>query len=587
MIEAIYSNRKNFIVIGLTGRIGSGCTTAAEFLSEDKTNHKFNNLSIDDDSKDSDRKRFIIDKFYKENWKPFTTIRATDIIFTYLLKYDFEDFNKILESFNEKVHEAHIELDKDEPNLQHPEINLYKRINLYGEIIQLDESFKEVYNAAHEKFKNFYDEIKSECEPSRVERLYQLITVELIQISDSIRKTLGKESYKNFTDIFQLLGDNIRLYGDIQLDESKKSAKNIYTIPESINDFIKIIKRYNDANDSPTLIAIDAIRNSLESMFFKERYSSFYLFAINAEDEHIEDRLHQKTGMTREDIRKQSKKEHQEKSLASLENFVSQNIQDCISKSDIYIVNNGKYDEDDFKELHGQLVKYVSLIMHPGLITPSVDEKMMQFAYTAKLNSGCISRQVGASITNQNGSLKAVGWNSVAEGQTPCLLRSVDDLHCNSKSKAYSTYEQSREFKDTLEKEAIIPNTLGLNQSFCFKSIYTSYNPKEIGNQVHTRSLHAEENAFLQLAKYGGEGIKGGKLYTTASPCELCAKKAYQLGIKDVIYIDPYPGIARQQILMTGLYPPNIKLFSGAVGVAYHKLFEQIIPYKDELANLA
>ncbi|HFD1372059.1 TPA: deoxycytidylate deaminase, partial [Klebsiella quasipneumoniae] len=101
-------------------------------------------------------------------------------------------------------------------------------------------------------------------------------------------------------------------------------------------------------------------------------------------------------------------------------------------------------------------------------------------------------------------------------------------------------------------------------------------------NQVHTRALHAEENAFLQLVKYGGVGIIGGKLYTTASPCELCAKKAYQLGISEVIFIDPYPGITQEHIISIGSTPPKLVQFRGAIGKAYHRLYEQVIPIKDE-----
>jgi deoxycytidylate deaminase len=211
---------------------------------------------------------------------------------------------------------------------------------------------------------------------------------------------------------------------------------------------------------------------------------------------------------------------------------------------------------------------------------------MMQIAYTAKLNSACLSRQVGACITNQNGSLKAVGWNSVADGQTPCLLRNKNELLNNTNSNSYSQYEKSVEFKQKISAIPNISKKCGLNHSFCFKTIYTSNNDKEKGNQVHTRSLHAEENAFLQIAKYGGEAIKDGTLYSTASPCELCSKKAYQLGIKRVVYIDPYPGIAKEQILKTGLFPPKIELFTGAIGIAYYKLYEQIVPFKDELKVL-
>lgn len=60
-------------------------------------------------------------------------------------------------------------------------------------------------------------------------------------------------------------------------------------------------------------------------------------------------------------------------------------------------------------------------------------------------------------------------------------------------------------------------------------------------------------------------GIKGGKLFTTASPCELCAKKAYQLGIKEVYYIDIYPGISMQHILDCGDKKPDLILFQGAI----------------------
>ena len=125
----------------------------------------------------------------------------------------------------------------------------------------------------------------------------------------------------------------------------------------------------------------------------------------------------------------------------------------------------------------------------------------------------------------------------------------------------------------------------GLQLSYCFKDIHTSSTEKQSYNQVHTRSLHAEENAFLQLAKYGTIGIDGGYLYTTASCCELCAKKAYQLGIKTIYYIDVYPGITKDHILATGMPTnrPQMKLFYGAVGRAYVSLFNPYIALKDEL----
>ena len=168
------------------------------------------------------------------------------------------------------------------------------------------------------------------------------------------------------------------------------------------------------------------------------------------------------------------------------------------------------------------------------------------------------------------------------------MLRCADELFQNTKSISYSNYEKSDEFKNALRKFYPVfkdKNLNGLNKSFCFKDIYNE--DKKDKNQVHTRSLHAEENAFLQISKFGGEGIRNGTLYTTASPCELCSKKAYQLGIKRIVYIDPYPGIAQKQILHSGSIPPILNLFNGAIGSAYHKLYEQILPFKDELEALS
>jgi hypothetical protein len=114
-----------------------------------------------------------------------------------------------------------------------------------------------------------------------------------------------------------------------------------------------------------------------------------------------------------------------------------------------------------------------------------------------------------------------------------------------------------------------------------FKDIRNGLTKK--GNQVHTRALHGEENAFLQIVKYGGQAINGGYLFTTSSPCELCAKKAYQLGIIKIFFIDPYPGISKKHILLSGNNTPELQLFQGAIGRAYHQLYEPIMSYKDEL----
>ena len=70
--------------------------------------------------------------------------------------------------------------------------------------------------------------------------------------------------------------------------------------------------------------------------------------------------------------------------------------------------------------LSEQLMKYLALILQPGLVAPTHIERCMQLAFNAKYNSGCLSRQVGAVITGEDFSVRAVGWNDVPKGQVPC-----------------------------------------------------------------------------------------------------------------------------------------------------------------------
>lgn len=262
-------------------------------------------------------------------------------------------------------------------------------------------------------------------------------------------------------------------------------------------------------------------------------------------------------------------------------------------------------------------MKFYSLIIRPGLITPSRDERCMAIAYVAKFNSGCISRQVGCTIVDKDYAIQSVGWNDPPSSQLPCSLRFVDELLDDRRCKVvngsadeppqfrvYSRFETedskayTRTGEDVTDKtiygfrnclqDQIHDKTLdfllneGLPYSYCFRSRYNSITG--VKDQVNTRSLHAEENTMLRIAHSGGTGLKGGTMYVTASPCVLCSKKAYQIGIHDIVYLDPYTDIAPDLILHCGYETPSLRPFRGAIGATYYKLFQPFLPYKDELS---
>lgn len=551
IVNSIYKQRGNFIIIGLTGRTGSGCTKVAELLSaksfEDlNPNHPIENT---DSITNEDLKYNILFNYMKANWNEgFQHIKVRDIITSFIIEiniYDWNDKIKLKDKLKERT------------------INLYEKLHK-----NISESKKKLDS---ESSRN-YLEIIDKCLQSNPRFL-----IELSILSKYIREDISINTNESYSSIYQEIGDNIRRSGNANccdIDLNKLSS-----IAERINCIIKFIRNKNNN----TLVVIDAFRNPFEIFYFRERYSAFYLMAVNTTEEIRKNRLY-KIGLNKEQIKVIDNREYPDKKKLE-DSYTSQNISKCIEISDIHLVNDD-CNHGNFHQIKSQLLKYISLIKHPGLITPTAEERTMQIAYTAKFNSGCISRQVGAVVTDKNFSIKSIGWNDVPEGQTPCLLKNGDDL-INGKNKVcYSNYElETSEFKNILKDSYKNTGDLnGKNISFCFKDTYNLLTGEK--NQVHTRSLHAEENAFLQISKYGGTGINGGKLFTTASPCELCAKKAYQLGIKDIYYIDIYPGISMSHILNNGKKRPNMHLFNGAIGRAYIHMYQPILSYKDELYNI-
>ena len=65
----------------------------------------------------------------------------------------------------------------------------------------------------------------------------------------------------------------------------------------------------------------------------------------------------------------------------------------------------------------------------------------------------------------------------------------------------------------------------------------------EVGCEMRDRScvrtIHAEQNAINQCAKYGVD-TNGCTAYVTHQPCLNCTKTLIQAGVKRIVYIHPY-----------------------------------------------
>lgn len=572
MISKVFMERNKFVVIGLTGRTGSGCTTAATILENgDKTPPSLEEIKYHGEEfyKDLDKKRYEILKNYREaNNHKFISIKVSDLISAYILNLSTEEvFDFIKSSSRNPINEAKLQ-----------------QILTLGSLSKsrLNRQFK---GLSQKLLDHETDPTPSELEKNKFLRFLTLIR----KFTRDFKKELQEINNDLYVSSYQAAGNSIRRLGRVtkNADSEQADPDSVFHLPETINRVIKILRKIQDR----TLIVIDAIRNPYEARYFRDRYSAFYLVSINTPDEDRKTYLQEVHKFSHQELIELDKNESGKDKTKHSE-FIKQNVKQCIQASDIHIFNP-RNELSNHNILRAQLAWYVALIMHPGLVTPTPMERVMQIAHTAKINSGCISRQVGAVVTESDYSIKSIGWNDVAIGQVPCNLRSLNGLAHSFDPITYSKYERTNsEFREHANKELIklqnLEATNGRPLSYCFKDINNSLpsNKSKAGNQVHTRALHAEENAFLQLSKFGSTGIVGGKLFTTASPCELCAKKAYQLGIEEIVYIDPYPGIATDHIISSGTNPPKLIQFKGAVGRGFYQLYEAPLAYKDELELL-
>ncbi|MBO5723814.1 MAG: dCMP deaminase family protein [Lentisphaeria bacterium] len=139
---------------------------------------------------------------------------------------------------------------------------------------------------------------------------------------------------------------------------------------------------------------------------------------------------------------------------------------------------------------------------------PSWDEYFMKIAQVVALRSNCSRRHVAAVIVKDK-RIISTGYNGTPRGIRNCHEGGCP--RCSSK----------------------VPSGTGLEECIC---------------------SHGEENAIVQAA-YHGISVKDSTLYTTFSPCLLCAKMIINAGIREVVYAERYSidGTARRILQEAGV----------------------------------
>jgi deoxycytidylate deaminase len=168
----------------------------------------------------------------------------------------------------------------------------------------------------------------------------------------------------------------------------------------------------------------------------------------------------------------------------------------------------------------------------------------MYAAASAALNSACLSRQVGASITDQHGELIAVGWNDVPKFggglyvSDPRDPTSEHDKRCWNRDggKCFNDEEKTL-FADALIRE--LGDLIDGEKRAEARALVAG--SSKLRNLIEfSRSVHAEMHAIINAGQHAGNRMTGGKMYVTTYPCHACARHIIAAGIKEVFYIEPY-----------------------------------------------
>lgn len=660
-IESIGKNHR-VIIIGFTGPIGSGCTTASKFLGYElfEDHSGFYNFLKEEgyiknvESREIEKDRWTphINKYFeartraeKQTVGSYQNITLTHLHNQIKELLEKREYLYPLQDFLDDdyyrsclriscssiiIFEMMRQLDQD---IEHQDPDKIVQIKEFIDLIKtsigrhsIDANlFKEVYEEVkgHFEHKDFTENSKKDLKTDKIDNCFKNIAKIKSDISQS-------PTYRYFLQDF---GDNLRHSGNpfkypVGIDDLETFQDNNYIIGKFID---YIIHYYANSEKKINFYVIDSFKNPMTIKYLRYRYPRFFLISLFAQASKRKDRLIAKESKINNGsfnkllfnklFDEQDKRDQGGEIDKEYEMFHKQYVSETVLLSDIAINN----ETDDKHNLFSKLLRYIALIAQPGCTKPTEDEMFMNMAYSMAMKSNCISRQVGAVIKGRSGYLVGAGWNDVGQGQISCGLRNVQDLKL-SEYKHYLKAILSKSNKNGLNEDDILKQIFescaNEHSCFCFKdeiakqeiSKETDQIPDKIVDQInllkikisekqsdilidkvstilsglkyknlsYCKALHAEENAIIQGAKIGGMGLLDSTIYSTTFPCELCAKKIHQSGIKEVIYVEPYPkNISEDLYLQDGIRKVKTTQFEGVKAYAYFKLFKPFLDKKN------
>ena len=413
------------------------------------------------------------------------------------------------------------------------------------------------------------------------------------------------DSYTRYKE-GQTLGDALReKYNHAILAEAaiSKITKHREEISLQIRPLSTEESEQAESTKSNTRVAylVDQLKNPAEIELLRLVYQhNFYLIGtIRSEQE-------RKRNLRDEGIDKSKIDDLIHRDRKGKDKF-GQQTEKAILDSDFFIKNTQSHKT----ELKKKLLRFIRLIHGTNGISPTINEKGMYSAFSASLQSACLSRQVGASIVDDTGDILATGRNDVPKfGGGLYLFEDEDhDYRCVHKGgKCYNDFHK----KNIQKKVSAILTTqlheLGkdteLNNGQSIMSLFDEETVEKIAGEIqsktpigslieYSRAIHAEMDAITSLARRESSSTVGKTLFSTTYPCHNCARHIVAAGIKKVIYIEPYDkslALDLHDDSITEIPDDNKVMFQTFEGISprrYQKFFFAPYDRKDKMEGLA
>lgn len=276
---------------------------------------------------------------------------------------------------------------------------------------------------------------------------------------------------------------------------------------------------------------IDSLKNPEEVKRFRQIYGDlFWHITVFAPDEVREKRL-VSNSVEEISVRHIMKKDEQEG-----EN-TGQQVSKTAHLADYFIRNH----TDLLDNIKPGVRRFLDTIFGTRLYTPTRDETGMMKAASAAVRSACMSRQVGAAIYNAQHELIGVGCNDVPKpfgGLYSSDLPEDEDKRCYRwGGKQCHNDAGKQELAKKITRSVL---EAGLDETR-YSDIYTKVVASDSKNLIEfSRSVHAEMEAIVSVARAGKGTTVGSTLYTTTFPCHSCARHIVAAGITRVVFIEPY-----------------------------------------------